>query len=122
MQIRKSSITSPIACALIDCQKQYLGVPYWTLFCPNIDPQIPIKRLTPYRHFHLIERVLGHIIGIYLVYFSYDKIHIRLMWLGKQQKFRAANGLKARQAEKRGFKNLDAGALRRGKRQHGWRQ
>lgn len=58
-----------------------------------------VKRLTPNRHLHLIEWVLGYIIRVQLVHLPDDQIYVRLLRFREQQEFGAANGLETRQAK-----------------------
>ena len=72
---------------------------------------MPIKRLTPYRHFQLIERILGHIIRIQFVHLPHDDIDIWLVWFREQEKLRARKCLEASKAEVGRFEDFDAGSL-----------
>lgn len=56
----------------------------FTLLCPNIADQMPLKRLAPHGHLHLIEGVLGYIISVQLVNLSHDQIYVRLVGLSEQ--------------------------------------
>ena len=49
---------------------------------------MPIKRLTPNRHFHLIERILHHIVRIQLIYPPQYPIDIRLLRFREDQELR----------------------------------
>lgn len=70
-----------------------------------------VKRLTSNWHLHLIERVLGHIIRVQLVHLPNDQIYVRLLRFREQQEFSTANGLKTRQAKKRGLEHFEARTL-----------
>ena len=82
-----------------------------TSLCSHITHQPPLKLLTPYRHLQLIKRVLHHIIRVQLIHLPHDGIHIRLARFREQQEFRACEGLKTIQPERRGFEDFDARAL-----------
>ena len=72
---------------------------------------MPIKRLTPNRHFQLIERIFRHIIRVQLVHFPYDDIDVWLVWFRKQEKLRTCECLEARQAEVGRFEDFNACSL-----------
>lgn len=69
------------------------------LLCSYITQQMPIKSLTPNRHFHLIKWIFGDVIREQLIHFPHDQIHIGLLWLREQQELDSANGLERGQAE-----------------------
>ena len=78
-----------------------------------------IKGFTSDGHLQLIERVLGHIVGVKLVNLPYNTVHIWLMLFREQQELCPCEGLKTCQAELGGFEDLDAGSLRGGKMEAG---
>lgn len=59
-------------------------------------------------HLQLIEGVLHDIVRIPIINALHDNIHVRCQGIREKEKLSARQGLKARQAEKLGFKILDA--------------
>lgn len=71
----------------------------FTLLCPNVAGQMPLKRLAPDGHLHLIEGVLGYIIGVQVVNLSHNQIYIGLLGFSEQQELGAAKSLEAGKSE-----------------------
>ena len=70
-----------------------------------------IKRLTPNRHFQLIERILRHVIRVQFVHLPSDNIDIWLMWFREQEELRAGKCLETSQTEVGGFEDFNARSL-----------
>lgn len=72
---------------------------------------MPFKRLAPHGHLHLIEGVLGYIIGVQLVNLSHDQLYVGLLGLSEQQELGAAKSLEAGESEDGRFEHLKPCAL-----------
>lgn len=81
---------------------------------------MPIPRLTPDRHLHLIKRVLHDKVGIQLVHLPHNDIDVGLMRLREEEELGPRQGLEAGQAERLAFEDLEAGLRIRGDVQGGW--
>ena len=72
---------------------------------------MPLKRLAPHRHFHLIEGVFCHVISVQLVNLSHDQIYVRLVGLSEEQELGPGESLEAGESEDGCFEHFKPSPL-----------
>lgn len=60
---------------------------------------MPVERLTPDRHLHLIEGIFGHIISVQLIDLPDDGVDVRLLWFREEKELCPRYGLEACETE-----------------------
>ena len=82
------------------------------LFSSYIHAKVPVERLTPNWHLHLVKGVLGHIISVQLIYFPDNSVNIRLLWFCEEEELRPRYCLEASKAENGALQGFQPSSLR----------